>query len=226
MIFYRPGSNLHGRFKTMRWVLLCLSLLVTAFPSNAGAQAFCALRDPHTAIGQLFPEATTHRSMVRRLGPGEQTELRRRFSEDLPNYEFGEHTVYAVFRDNEPLGVVHVRSEKGTWGLLEIAWALDLDLRLRAFRLQRGYEAGARDLLAGPFPDRVAGLGLEQLSREKALGLNSTLLVDLPEEQKVFAATLLQAAPRAIAATRGGWQPDLAELRALAQGNAGQGDSG
>jgi len=121
---------------------------------------------------------------------------------------------------------VHVRSEKGTWGLLEIAWALDLDLRLRAFRLQRGYEAGASDLLAGPFPDRVAGLGLEQLSREKSLGLNSTLLVDLPEDQKVFAATLVQAAPRAIAATRVGWQSDLAELRALAQSHAGQGDSG
>jgi len=225
VIFFRTDSKLHGTIRTMGWVLLGLSFLVTAFPSNAAAQAFCALRDPHSAIVELFPEATTHRSMVRRLGPGEQTELRRRFSEDLPNYEFGEHTVYAVFRDSEPLGVVHVRSEKGTWGLLEIAWALDLDLRLLSFRLQRGYEAGASDLLAGPFPDRIAGLGLEQFSREKALGLDSALLVDLPAEQKVFAATLVQAAPRAIAATRVGWQSDLAELRALAESEAGQGES-
>ncbi len=226
MIFYRTGSNLHGTIQKMRWILLCLILLGMAFPSNGGAQAFCALRDPHTAIVELFPEATSHRSMVRRLGPGEQRELRRRFSEDLPNYEFGEHTVYAVFRDREPLGVVHVRSEKGTWGLLEIAWALDLELQLRAFRLQRGYEAGASDLLAGPFPDRIAGLGLEELSREKALGPDSALLVDLPEEQKVFAGALLQAAPRAIAATRVGWQSDLAELRALAESDAGQGEPG
>lgn len=199
--------------RPMGKMLFCVAWLLALMPSVAEAQAFCALRDPHTAIAELFPEATTHRSMVRRLGQREQVELQRRFSEDLPNYEFGEHTVYAVFRGREPLGLVHVRSEKGTWGLLEIAWALDLKLRVRAFRLQRGYEPGAADLLESSFPSRLEGLGLEELSREKTLGMDSALLADLPQDQKVFGATLLQAAPRAIAATRVGWVSELAQLR-------------
>ena len=226
MIFPRPVGTVRDSLFAMARVLMCLGWILIVFPHEAGAQAFCALRDPHSAIVELFPEATTHRSMVRQLGPGEQAELHRRFSEDLPNYEFGEHTVYAVFRNGEPLGVVHVRSEKGTWGLLEIAWALDLDLRVQAFALQRGHESGARALLRGPFPERMNGLGLDDLSREKALGMDSALLVGLPEDQKSFAAILLQAAPRAIAATRVGWAPDLAELRFLADQNAGLDGSG
>lgn len=202
-----------GILPAMLRVIFCVGWILTAMPSSAEAQAFCALRDPHTAIAELFPEATTHRSMVRRLGRGEQVELQQRFSEDLPNYEFGEHTVYAVFRGPEPLGVVHVRSEKGTWGLLEVAWALDLDLRVQAFRLQRGHEPGAADLMAGEFPDRMKGMGLDDLSREKTLGQESFLLAGLPKEQKRFGATLVQAAPRAIAATRVGWASELAQLR-------------
>ena len=204
----------------MAKLVVCLVWLVLLMPTRAEAQAFCALRDPHTAIGELFPEATTHRSMVRNLGSGEKVELLERFSTDLSSAEFGEHTVYAVFRDGEPLGVVHVRSEKGTWGLLEIAWALDLELRVRAFRLQRGYEPGATELLAGAFPGRIEGLGLAELSREKALGVDSQLLVDLPGEQRSLGATLLQAAPRAIAATRVGWASELSELRALQRRHA------
>ncbi|MFP6663610.1 MAG: hypothetical protein VCC00_05370 [Deltaproteobacteria bacterium] len=191
---------------------LVVSLLLAA-PHSANAQAYCALRDPSTAIAELFPESTSYRTIVRVLGEEARLEMRQRFALDLRANELGQHSVYVVFAGEEPLGFVHVRSEKGRWGLVEIAWAIDLDLRIVDLRIQRGHDDAAAQLLEGDFVDRLRGRNLGEY--ERALGDEALLAADLPTGQREFALLLLRAAPRTIAATWIGWRNEIAQLRQL-----------
>jgi hypothetical protein len=186
-----------------------------AAPHSASAQAFCALRDPSTAIAELFPESTSYRTIVRVLGEDARLEMRQRFALDLRANELGQHSVYVVFGGEEPLGFVHVRSEKGRWGLVEIAWAIDLDLRIVDLRIQRGHDDAAVQLLEGDFVDRLRGRNLRELEHERALGGEALLAADLPTGQREFTLLLLRAAPRTIAATWIGWRNEIAQLRQL-----------
>jgi hypothetical protein len=193
---------------------LVVSLLLAA-PHSASAQAFCALRDPSTAIAELFPESTSYRTIVRVLGEEARLEMRQRFALVLRANELGQHSVYVVFGGESPLGFVHVRSEKGRWGLVEIAWAIDLDLRIVDLRIQRGHDDAAAQLLEGDFVDRLRGRNLRELEHERALGGEALLAADLPTGQREFALLLLRAAPRTIAATWIGWRNEIAQLRQL-----------
>ncbi|MEO2167224.1 MAG: hypothetical protein ABGY42_03720 [bacterium] len=200
---------------------LVVFLLLVA-PHSASAQAYCALRDPSTAVAELFPESTSYRTIVRVLGEEARLEMRQRFALDLRANELGQHSVYAVFAEDEPLGIVHVRSEKGRWGLVEIAWALDLDLQIVDLRIQRGHDDAAAQLLEGDFVDRLRGRNLKNLDLEHqgALGGKALLAADLPAEQREFALLLLLAAPRTIAATWIGWRNEIAQLRQLGREQA------
>jgi hypothetical protein len=40
-------------------------------------------------------------------------------------------------KNTQALGYVHVRSEQSKWGLVEIIWALDKDLKIKDFTFQR-----------------------------------------------------------------------------------------
>lgn len=194
--------------------LLAVTVLLAGTKPAIG-QAFCALRDPHSSIAALYPTATSHRSIVRSLGEEERQLMREKYGHELRETELGRHTVYAVFRDETPLGFVHVRSEKARFGMIEIAWAIDLDLRVTGLNLQRGHDLAARDLLDGPFPARMLGLDFGDLEIERGRGVDSEWMVEIPEDQLWFAELLLEAAPRTLVATVVGWGPELVALRKL-----------
>lgn len=211
----RQQQREHAISRACTQLAVALLLLSALLPASARAQAFCALRDPHTSIAALYPEATSHRSIVRSLGPTERERMQAEFGQELRSTELGRHTVYAVFRETTPLGLVHVRSEKARFGMVEIAWALDLDLRIDGLEIQRGHDAAANALLAGPFAERLDKSSFAEVGAQHRLGADSEWLADLPAEQLWFAVLLLEAAPRTMAATRIGWGTDLAGLRAL-----------
>lgn len=136
MTYLYPRKNImlgSGGLVITRMLLICL----LSFTSQAVFAAYCSLRDPVAAIQTLFPAANQHRSLVRNVSLESRNTVKQRLPFDLHFNEIGRHTVYLVFNDTRPEGVVHARSEVSEWGLIEIAWALDMNLTVRDFYFQR-----------------------------------------------------------------------------------------
>lgn len=146
----------------MLWLRASLVCTVLLLPAGAYAIAFCDLRDPTHQIYELYPEATGYRSLVETVDRDVKKEVGEQLMFTIHNRELGKHTLYVALRDESPIGLVHVRSEASGWGLVEIVWSIDLELRIQDFRFQRCRETGCaavRDVLA----EKLAGKALGEL---------------------------------------------------------------
>ena len=113
-----------------------MTVLIFA-PTIAEGQAYCSLRDPNRIVQEIFPEATGFRSFLRKVTRADARTLKTELALDFDSREFTTHTLYAVLQDDKILGYVQSRTEAVEWGLAEIIWILDADLKLAAFRFQR-----------------------------------------------------------------------------------------
>ena len=118
-------------------ILIPACMLALGLTNMAWGQAYCKLRDPVNSIKKLYPMATTYRSIVRTVDSSARDAVASAIPFKLHFNELGRHTLYVAMNKKKPVGLVHARSEKGRWGLVEIAWALDFDLRVRSFTFQR-----------------------------------------------------------------------------------------
>ena len=202
----------HTRRFLVPYLLLGCAL---GIPTAVEGQAFCALRDPERIVFEIFPDANAYRSIVRRVD-----DRARQAVADLLPFELhfkelgGHHTLYAVLDDARPIGLIHSRSETGRWGLNEIVWAFDLDLRVVDFRFQRCRDP-ACDLLAHPaFRRQIHGMGQDEL--RALFGTGETLVtpsaIDVQPEALAFATSLLRSALKTIVVTETGWARELHEL--------------
>lgn len=151
--------------KILVWQIVAAIVLVFLSPTVVG-RAFCDLRDPTHQIYELYPEATGYRSLVESVDSTVKDEIGAQLPFTLHNRELGKHTLYVALKEGEPLGFVHVRSEAGQWGLLEIVWSLSLDLRVNDFRFQRCREMGCDDVANGALKTLLKGHSQQEL-REK-----------------------------------------------------------
>ncbi len=120
-------------------MVLALTLLVLLLlPGKVNAIAYCSLRDPVAQIAQLYPQKTNQLSIVKTVDDNIRSQVQVALpSNDLHFSELGRHTLYIAMLGKQPLGYVHVRSEQSDWGLVEIVWAIDKDLRISNFVFQR-----------------------------------------------------------------------------------------
>ena len=199
-------------------IIVSLAIIgIATTPQKSEAQAYCALRDPVRTIHELYPEATSHRSIERRVGEDSRDDVRQVLPFDLHWNELGVHTLYVAFREKVPLGFIHVRSEKGRWGLVEIVWSIDLELRIRGMRYQRArgrteVEAAQLQLLlfGRQLPD-VASLlettGAQPQAPAERTGTGS--------QDQSLAAVTIRSAMKALAVTEAVWGDDALYLRRL-----------
>ena len=179
-------------------------------------QAFCALRDPSTEIYALFPTGTSYKSIVRDLS---EKEVRDRIADELgiPLHfsELGKHTLYVVYNDKNPIGPVHARPELGRWGIVEVAWAMDLELNIVDFSFVR-----CRDMSKKVFQEDVKaralfqGADIERLRHYMTPGSYTfnKEMHHLEENLHQFADLLLINAVKTLIVTQIAWQEDLAEI--------------
>jgi len=194
-----------------------LSLLYPVDRVVALEQAFCALRDPNTEIYSIFPAGNSYRSIVRDLS---QKEVVDRIADQLgiPLHfsELGKHTLYVVYKDKEPIGLVHTRPEQGKWGIVEVAWGLDLDLNIVDFSFIRcrdqskkifQNEAKARALFEGA--------NIEKLRHYMVPGSFSfdKQALELDDTSHDLADLLLLNAVKTLIVTQVAWEEDLKSLR-------------
>ncbi len=206
----------------MKHLIFSLAAL-TAVVSTAAAQseAFCALRDPVRQIYLIYPGADAHRSIVRSVGPKARHEVASQLPFGLHFNELGKHTLYVAAKSGRPMGLIHVRSEVGRWGLMEIAWALDLDLRVRDFTFQRCRSRQRKKLSTKAFRANLIGKNLSELGALLTKSGKSSSALKAPRGTEGLAAALVRSAMKTIVVTESVWKADLRILRLLDQGLRG-----
>lgn len=188
------------RFLITTYTLCCLAGL--------SAQADGQLQDTSQRIKDGFPKSDGHRVVVCAM----TSRRHERVVRELPfTLHFSEdHTVLVPVRASRPLGIVHVRSESGEWGLVEIVWYLDMDLKIRDFSFQRCRSRARQQVGSREFRRQLAGKSLEQLLpllSEDCLSLQPKAL-EVATRSQSLAVIVVRSALKTILATRYAWGED------------------
>jgi len=198
----------------MRSGLLC-SALALAWCSQAFGQAFCALRDPVRHIRELHEHPVQARSMVATVDGAIHRSLAAHLPFQLHAREFGRHTLYLISHGVVPAGYVHVRSEASPWGMVEVVWSLDEELRVRGFRFQRCRSPQRQSFESDAFCHWISGKGFAELVDvldEGATGISSDY-AELFRGREELAVTVLRSALKAILVTELAWGEAIADRR-------------
>ncbi len=211
----------------MAGLLITLFIVMPSGPANA--EAFCALRDPQKSIYDLFPEATNYRSIVRVIDESTKQEVEARLPPQTLHFsELGRHTLYVALAGDKALGFIHVRSEASRWGLVEIAWALDLELRIIDFRFQRCRSTKKRLLQTENFRNQIRGKRFAELLALLKPGTDEidTDKLSVPIGAEELAQVLVRCGLKTTLVTELAWQKDIRDITLLHQANSIFGEVG
>ncbi len=197
--------------------LLVMATALVVDPGRASAQAFCALRDPVAQIFGLFEEADGYRSEVRTVEPSVLQTVSERLGYGLHRSELGRHTVYVALREGHPLGVVHVRSERSRWGLVEVAWALDAELRVIDFAVQRCRSSLCKSVSGDAFRGLLRGRGFEEVAAlvskdGRRLSAEGASVGGVPARAASLAAAVVRNGLKTIVVTESLWSDVIAAI--------------
>ena len=192
-------------------IIIMLTLLLFSIQYSY-ADAYCSLRDPVAQIQQLYPQKTNQLSIVKTVDTSTRNLVKLALpSNDLHFSELGRHTLYVAMKNTEALGYVHVRSEQSKWGLVEIIWALDKDLKIKDFTFQRCRSPKKKILDNEDFKNVFIGKNYEEL---KTL-LNSdgitanNILLDKSKDAPELASVVLRCALKTLLITDILWGEEL-----------------
>jgi len=188
------------------WLLLVAALASVILTQASMGQAYCALRDPVRVLYEVYPDADGHRSIIRTVTIEDRTAIAQVLPFTIHFDELGRHTLYVTVQEGLPLGVLHVRSERGRYGLTEIAWSLTLDGQITDVAFQRCRDGKLRAALT------------DQL-RAKLIGADVPMLLRLLDEEgwSEEARVLIRSAAKTATVTLIVWEEDLLPTRAEAK---------
>jgi hypothetical protein len=148
--------------RALRWPLLGW---VLAGAGEVAAQTFCSVREPNRLIREMFPRHTGFRTEMLEI----TAETASKFPADLPfrfdRREVTRHPLFIVLEGERVVGYVQARTQPTRWGLTEYVWALDAQLALLDFRVQRSREPGADRLQRSRLAAELRGLSLDEVRR-------------------------------------------------------------
>ena len=142
------------------WTYGLGAVVVAVMTCGSAHGANCALRNPDRQIYEIFPEATSYRSVVALVDADLRQRIEQQLGSDLSKSDVGKHTAYLVLKDSIPIGLVHARTEAGARGSIELVWALDLGMNIKDFRVQRSREKHSNVIKADAFRQKMIGLDL------------------------------------------------------------------
>lgn len=193
---------------TLRTRCIVLSM-AAAFCLSAPAygQAYCALRDPVSTIADMIPEGESYRSHVRVVRRQHQDTLRELVDFTVMNGELGQHTLYVVYDEDERIGFVHTRTEKGRFGLNEITWALSDELHVMSYQLQRCRDPAQHQVDHRTLNDLLSGRSATQLAQmlDSQGQLRAEFMTFDDEASKQYASSLVRSAIKTILISRLVW---------------------
>ena len=195
--------------ESMRFLIFIIALLLSPY---VWAEAYCGLRDPVAMISKLYPNYQSYRSIVRTI----DARTRIKVSEQLPGMplhfgELGRHTLYVIEAKGMTQGFVHVRSEQTRWGLVEIAWAIDLEMKIIDFQFQRCRHSDRKYLETSISRSVFQGKSLNGLMLLYDFNNNrpSTAYYKQVKHQGDLSDSVLKCAMKTLLVTQIVWQKEL-----------------
>lgn len=198
------------------FIAVLFTLLLLPVATTSDGKAFCALRDPVSQIYHFFPEADNYRSIVRTVDES----TRQQVAKHLPHHqlhidELGRHTLYVALKNKQPIGIVHVRSEHSRWGLIEIAWALDLHLNVIDFNFQRSRAVGTRVVQTQQFKNLIIGKDFPTLNLylNQQGNVTDTEFNQAAQNANSLAKAVLVNGLKTLLVTQFAWAKEIKQLR-------------
>ena len=142
--------------------LLILIVLHTISSSYANA-AFCSLRDPVSAIQMLYEQGYQYRSLVTDITEQDRLTVKGKLPFTIHQGEVGKHTLYVLYKDDKHDGFLQARSEWAKWGLVELAWAINVDRTIKGFYFQRCRSPECNDNVVQSINNQIQNKTFEQL---------------------------------------------------------------
>lgn len=144
-------------------VSLVTAAVLIGLPNRSVGQANCALRSPDRQIYEIFPDATSYRTVEAEVNEENRGALEEEIGSPLAVTDLGVHSAYVVLNGTVPIGFVHARSEIGSRGSIELVWAMDVDLTITEFHVQRSRERQTKTIESDLFRDGIVGSNLNDL---------------------------------------------------------------
>jgi hypothetical protein len=201
-------------YRNIRSSLIFVLLLTLFNVPNADA-AYCSLRDPVAAIQQLYPESNRYRSLVRLIDQEIRTEISREMPFSLHFNELGKHTLFLALADEKPVGFVHARSEISDTGMIEVAWAISLDMTIQGFYFQRCRSPRCNTDLTKKILGQLQGKSFHEilsLLSQDGLKLNELDSSDFAED-KALVLSVIRSALKTLKVTELAWETDIARIQ-------------
>lgn len=194
----------------MKKLALLLVIIQGLLAGTASAQAYCALRDPVSRIYDVFPDANAFRSYVGTIDEVTREEIAERLPFTLHFNELGRHTLYTPTLNGVPVGFAHVRSERGNWGLIEVLWGFDFEMRVTGYVFQRCRSRLRKTVEGEPFASLIIGKNFNEIRALLSKDGNSLREGILPPHvDPGMAMALIRCALKTIAATEAAWKDEV-----------------
>jgi hypothetical protein len=176
----------------------------------ACGQAYCVLRDPVQQIAQLYP-SSTFKSLVGVVNSEARKKVGKRLPYTLHFNELGQHTLYTINKNGKRIGYVHVRPEITKWGVMEVTWSLDLNLRVKDFLFQRCRNRRRNVLEAEDFKNQIVDKSFDELLAMLATDGYSLQegALKLQDADKEFTAAVIRCALKTIAVSQIVWGDEI-----------------
>jgi len=203
-----------------RWIFAALLLSLTPGALLAQrSEAFCALRDPNREIRLLASEYASHESLVRTITRDSRTKILEEVPFPIHFDELGQHTLYKVMdKTGKVLGFVHVRSESFSWGLVRIAWMMDLDLDITGYCFRRCRSPHRTELEAPITSKQIVGKSSKELSAlllPEGAGLREEAVV-ISDEGRELMTVMVKSAIKTKVVTGIVWEREVGDVKAAA----------
>lgn len=195
---------------------LIILLTVEVFTLSSAHAAFCSLRDPVSAIQILFQGDYQYRSLIATVTEQDRLAVKEKLPFTLHKSEVNKHTLYLLYKNGEHAGFLQARSEWAKWGLIEIAWAINLDRSLKGFYFQRCRSPECNDTVVNNINKYLHNKSLEQLML--FLSADGEALSEAGESafsaSPIIALLVLRSALKTLAITDITWAKDIEKIEA------------
>ena len=155
----KSGSRTFSRTVIYLSIFVMATIQLASF-LPAGA-AICVFRFPDREVYRLFPDAISYKTIEVRLAGQYARETEKLLGARLDESDLGKHKFYLIHNKGKLIGIIHPHSELGSYGTIEMLWAIDTDGRIVNFLIQRSREKQTHIFTKKTFSRRFAGLDLD-----------------------------------------------------------------
>lgn len=193
---------------------LFLLLTVECFTLSSAYAAFCSLRDPVSAIQILYQGGYQFRSLVATVTEQDRLAVKEKLPFTIHQSEVSKHTLYVLYKDGEHAGFLQARSEWAKWGVVEIAWAINIDRTLKGFYFQRCRSPECNDIVVQSINQQLHNKSFDELTL--LLSADGDTLSELGQSafsiSPTIALLVLRSALKTLAITDISWAKDIEKI--------------